>query len=104
MPQRTFTPEFKLAVASKVVDEGMTIHEACDTFNIGRSTASRWVQQLRKERTGDTVPQARPITQEQRRIRELEQENKRLKEERDILKKATAFFVREQTGKQWFFK
>jgi len=59
---------------------------------VGKSTVDKWVRQLRKERDGSEV-KAGPISSEQRRIKELERENHRLKEEKEILKKATALLM-----------
>lgn len=87
-----------------MLDDGFSIREACETFDVGATALRRWVKQLREERNGGVSLGNQPITSEQRRIRELETQVKALKQEKDILKKATAFFVREQTGQQWFTK
>jgi transposase len=52
------------------------------------------VQQLKMERGGET-PQGAALTPEQQRIQGLEARVRELEKERDVLKKATAFFVRE---------
>lgn len=100
MSKKTFTPEAKIEAASKVLDEGMSIRNACEAFNVGDTAMRRWVQQLKDERAGNVLDKTKPITPEQRRIRELEAQVRQLKEEKDILKKATAFFVQEQAGKR----
>ena len=102
MGRRHFPPEFKNEVASKVLDDGMSVREACEAFDVGPTAVRRWARQLKVERGGDVPAGARPLTPEQRRIRELEAEVRQLREEKTILKKATAFFVQEQTGKRWF--
>ena len=53
---RNFSPEFKTEAASKVLDEGMSIRIACETFGVGDTAMRRWVKQLAEERTGE-VPQ-----------------------------------------------
>lgn len=102
MSRRHFPPEFKVEAASQVLDEGMRVSEACQTFGVGPTALRRWVKQLAEEREGKPAQGSRPITPEQRRIVELEAQVRQLQEEKDILKKATAFFVQEQTGKRWF--
>ena len=102
MSRRYFPPEFKVEVASQVLDEGMRVSEACQTFGVGATAIRRWVKQLAQERGGEPAQGSRPITPEQHRIRALEAQVRQLQEEKTILKKATAFFVQEQTGKQWF--
>lgn len=104
MTRRAFSPEFKMEAASKVLDEGMSVRTACEAFSVGPTAMRRWVRQLATERSGSVPAEHKPLTVEQRRIRELEHEVTRLKEEKEILKKATAFFVREQTGQRWFSK
>jgi Transposase and inactivated derivatives len=90
--RRTFSPEFKLESAQLVVDHGYTVRAACDAVGIGKSTMEYWVHQLRQERQGET-PKATALTPEQRRIQELEKQLRRVKEEKEILKKATALLM-----------
>lgn len=52
------------------VDQHYTVADATKAMNIGLSTMTRWVKQLRDERAGKT-PKASPITPEQIEIREL---------------------------------
>ena len=68
--------------------------EAARNLGINDGMLRRWIKQAAGEQQGDSHSQA-PLTQEQARIRELEEENRRLKMEREILKKATAFFAKE---------
>ena len=88
----TFSPEFKLESAQLVVDNGYTTRQAAEAVNVGQSTMDKWVRQLKLERQGGPS-KARPITPEQRRIRELEQRIKRIELENEILKKATALLM-----------
>ena len=61
-------------------------------MGVGKSTMDKWVRQLRSERQG--IPsKASTITEEQRRIRELEKQVKRLEMEKEILKKASALLM-----------
>ena len=84
---RNFSPEFKTEAASKVLDEGMSIRIACETFGVGDTAMRRWVKQLAEERTGEVPQGSKPITPEQQRIRELESQVRQLQEEKEILKK-----------------
>ena len=88
----TFSPEFRLEAAQLVADQGRTIRDAAEAMGVGHSTMDKWVRQLRQEREGKT-PKAVPMTPEQIRIRELEKENRRIKEDNEILKKATALLM-----------
>ena len=94
----TFSPEFRLEAAQLVVDQGRSIREAADAMGVGKSTMDKWVRQLRSEREGKS-PQGAPMTPDQRRIRELEKQLRRVEEEKEILprcpwvKKATALLM-----------
>jgi len=90
--RRTFSPEFKLEAAQLVIDQGYTVRAACDAVGVGKSTMEYWVRQLRQERQGET-PKATALTPEQRRIQELEKQLRRVEEEKEILKKATALLM-----------
>ena len=68
-----FSPEFRLETAQLVVDQGYSHKEAADAMGVGYSTIGKWVRQLREERQGKT-PQATPMTDEQREIRELKKQ------------------------------
>ena len=83
-----FNPEFR----QEVVDKGYSVRKVAVAMDVGKSTVDRWVRDLRKERNGEET-QGAPISEERRRIRELERENQQLKMEKEILKKATALLM-----------
>ncbi len=93
--RRSFTPEFKLEAASLVLDQGYSIAEACRSLGIGDTALRRWVDQLSAERDGET-PASKAMTPEQKRIQELEARVKRLEQEKDILKKASALLMSDE--------
>ncbi|MDQ5075472.1 IS3 family transposase, partial [Klebsiella variicola subsp. variicola] len=86
MRKRSFSAEFKRESAQLVVDQNYTVADAAKAMNIGLSTMTRWVKQLRDERAGKT-PKASPITPEQIEIRELKKKVQRIEMENDIPKK-----------------
>jgi len=88
----TYSAEFRLETAQLVVDDGYTHAEAAQAMNVGNSTISKWVAQLRQERAGK-APKASPMTPEQIEIRELKKRIERIELEKDILKKATALLM-----------
>ncbi|MCJ7930673.1 transposase [Aeromonas sp. LsrichE-8G] len=61
-------------------------------MGVSHSAMRTWVKQLRSERQGIS-PKASPLTPEQQKIRELERKIKRIEEEKEILKKATALLM-----------
>jgi len=90
--RRHFSPNFRLEAAQLVVDQNYSIREAADAMNVGKSTMDKWVRQLRQERQGKPSTGS-PMTPDQQRIRELEHKLRRVEEEKEILKKATALLM-----------
>jgi|TARA_B100002019_G_C21225990_1_gene577391 transposase len=93
MKRRTFSTEFKLESASLVVDQGYSVKEAANSVGVGNSLMSKWVAQLRKERSGTTPVGRKALTEDKRKIQELEAKIKRLERENEIIKKATALLM-----------
>ena len=92
--RRVFDDSYKLEIVKMIKDQGLTVSQVCQDQNIGKTAVRRWVQQYEAEQLGQAGI-GKPLTAEQQRIRQLEQENRQLKVDNDILKKATAFFARE---------
>ena len=92
MKKRNFSAEFKRESAQLVLDQNYTVAAAASAMDVGLSTMTRWVKQLRDERQGK-IPKASPITPEQIEIRELKKKLQRIEMENDILKKATALLM-----------
>ena len=93
--RRNYEPIYKLEVVKMIKEQGLTLTPVCRDQTIGESAVRRWVRQYESELTGKPLNGSKPITPEQLRIRELEQQNRQLKQDVDILKKASAFFARE---------
>lgn len=89
-----FDDSYKLEVVKMVRDQGLTVPQVCQDQNLGETAVRRWICQYDAEQLGQAGI-GNPLTAEQQRIRQLEQENRQLKMDNDILKKATAFFARE---------
>lgn len=91
--RRAFTPAFK-ADAVRVVKAGdRTIKQVAQELDLTETALREWVK--RDEVDTSATPQAALTTAEREELMRLRRENKRLTMERDILKKATAFFARE---------
>jgi len=87
--RRTFSSEFKVRAVKMVTEQGYKIAEAARQLDINPNLLGRWKEQLsaRNEEVDSTQSEE---------LRSLREENKRLRMERDILKKATAFFANEK--------
>ena len=90
----TYSAEFRLEVAQEVVDKKRRVEEVAESLGLGKSTVDRWARQLRKERNGQSSS-ATPLTADQQKIRQLERKIKRLEEDNDILKKASALLMQD---------
>lgn len=88
-----YTPEFKLESAQLVIDQGYSVREASKAMSVSLSSMDNWVRQLKNERSGMTTTGVKPISEEQRKIKALEKQVKRLELEKEILKKASALLM-----------
>ena len=85
-----YTQEYKDEAVELVVSSGRPIAEIARDLGINEGTLGNWVQTAKK--SGKV--QEKPLdTDERARLKELEEENRRLKMERDFLKKAAAWFA-----------
>lgn len=91
--RRVFSREFKLAAVRKVVEQGVAYSTVARDLGVSDSLIRRWKKAFDDEGTVEIeVVGNSSVEAELKRLRE---ENRQLKMERDILKKATAFFARE---------
>jgi len=72
----------------------LSVVEVCRDMKLGETAVRRWLVQFDSEQLGQPGI-GKPLTSDQQRIRQLEAENKQLRGDVDILKKASAFFARE---------
>jgi transposase len=92
MPRRKYTREFKESAAKLVNEQGYTAVEAAKSLGVDPNSIRHWVKRFPGNGAGAAVGEG-ALRVELRRLRE---ENKRLLMEREILKKATAFFAKHQ--------
>ncbi|MEJ2795935.1 transposase [Iodobacter sp. LRB] len=92
--RKKYDASFKLEVARMVVDQGLSVAQVVQSMQVGESALRRWIEQYRAEQMGQPGI-GNPLTAEQQRIRQLESENRQLRSDNDLLKKASAFFARE---------
>ena len=82
------TAEFRAEGVRVALTSGLPRKQVAADFGVGFSTLSRWIQQDRRNPEQPTAQ-----SDLEREIAELRKENRMLREERDVLKKATVFFA-----------
>jgi transposase len=92
--RRQFTDEFKAGAVRLVLDEGKTVAQVARDLDLTASALGGWVKQARADRDGG---KSGLTTEEKVELAALRKENRQLRVERDILKKAAAFFAKETT-------
>ena len=91
--RRKYSREFKEEAVKLVTDQGYQVAEAARNLGIHANMLSRWKREIEGgEEGGGGMGNLNDVQSELRRLRK---ENKRLKMEREILKKAAAFFAKE---------
>jgi transposase len=92
MPKSKHSRDFKVSAVKLVSEQGYTITEAAKSLGIEPNTLRDWTKKFAP------APEHMPSTESAMRaeLRRLREENRRLTMERDILKKATAFFAKNQ--------
>ena len=94
--RRTFTPEFKAEAVRLVTEQGRGLAEVARELDLGESMLRAWKQALAKGGE-QAFPGKGHLPAVEEELRRLRAENQRLRMEREILKKATAFFARESS-------
>jgi transposase len=94
MKIKKYSKEFKIDAISLVSEQGYSQTEAAKSLGIDQRLISRWIKEQTKEEEQAFRGNGK-LTEEQLEIRRLREEVKRLTMEKEILKKATAFFAKE---------
>jgi transposase len=86
--------EYKQEALRRIVDGKEPVASVADDLGLARETLYRWMREYRSN-PNEAFRGNGKLTSQDEEIRKLRQENARLKEERDILKKAATFFAKE---------
>ena len=88
--RRTFDPEFKKEAVALVTEQGYSIAKAAQAVDTSENNLRRWKKEIEQEASGERL-----TTDERAELARLRKENKELRMEKEILKKASAFFAKE---------
>jgi transposase len=92
--RRTFSEEFKLDAVNLVIQQGYKLSEAARSLGISANLLGRWKQAFELA-GGNAFPGKGRLAPQDQELAALRKENKRLRMERDILKKAATLFANE---------
>ena len=95
IPRGRYTKEFREEAVRLVVEEKMSWHEVGRRLSLAPSTIGNWVKAYKSGKLGDVGKTYRPLTEVEMELARTKKENAELRMERDILKKAAAYFARE---------
>lgn len=90
--RKTYTAEFKLQAVNMITDQHLSVAEVARRLGVPAKRLHEWKKAVREHGAG-AFPGAGHLTPQEDELRRLRAEVKRLEMERDILKKATAFFA-----------
>ena len=95
VPRGRYTKEFREEAVKLVTGEGLSWAEAAHRLSLPASTLANWVKAARARRLGDVGKGYRPLTDIEMELARTKKELVEARMERDILKKAAAYFARE---------
>jgi len=95
IPHGKYTKEFREEAVKLVTEEKLSIPETAGRLNLPKSTLENWMRKYRVGKLGEIGINYRPLTETEMELAKLKRENAELRMERDILKKAAAYFAKE---------
>ena len=92
MTRKRFTKEFRDEAVQLAINSDIPQRQLAEDLGVGKSTLFKWITDYRQKQ-GSTNSDVTPVNELKLELLRLRKENRILREERDILKKATAFFA-----------
>ena len=96
MGRRQFTREFKVEAVRLVRERGISVAQASRDLDVHENVLRKWIKDFDSD-PGQAFPGQGNMKPEQAEIERLRREVQKLKAERDILKKAAAYFAKDHT-------
>lgn len=87
---KQYSKEYKEEAVALVKEQGYSVPEAAKSLDIGSNMLYRWKEQIESQLDGKSLS-----VDEREELKQLRKENKNLRMEKEILKKASAFFAKE---------
>ena len=95
IPQGRYTREFRQEAVRLVTEERLSLPEAARRLFLAPSTLAYWVKAYKEGKLGEIGKAQKPLTEVEMELARTKKELVEVKMERDILKKAAAYFARE---------
>ena len=95
IPHGRYTKEFREEAARLVIEGGLSAGEAAQRLSLPKSTLETWVRAAKAGKLGDVGKNRRPLTEVEIELAKTKRELAIVRMERDILKKAAAYFAKE---------
>jgi transposase len=95
VPYGQYTKEFREEAARLVIENGLSAGEAASRLSLPKSTMENWVRAAKAGKLGDIGKTRRPLTELEVELARVKRELAITRMERDILKKAAAYFAKE---------
>ncbi len=92
--RKHYSKQFKIDAVKLVTEQGYNVSEAARNLDIHHTSLRHWKKQLESD-SNQSFPGKGNMNSEKEELYRLRKENKRLRMEREILKKAAAFFANE---------
>jgi transposase len=88
--RRSFPEDFKREAVALITEQGYKVSEAARSLDIHENVLRKWKRRFEQEAGGEI-----PTADEREELRRLRRENRELRMEKEILKKASAYFARQ---------
>jgi transposase len=94
LPRQKYTKEFREQAVRLVIEHELTVPEAAKRLSMSDKTLMNWVFRARHGKLGEMGANRKPVTDLEAEVSRLKRELAEARMERDILKKATAYFAK----------
>lgn len=90
---QTYSSEFKIEAVKRVETSGLSVARVAAELGVNENTLHVWIKRY-KEKDGNPFPGSGKLSDADAKIKKLEKENRELREELEILKKAACYFAK----------
>jgi transposase len=95
VPHGRYTKEFREEAVKMVTDGGLSVVDISKRLSLPKSTLESWIRVSKKGNLSEIGKSQRPLTDTERELAQVKRELSLARMERDILKKAAAYFAKE---------